>query len=65
MACACQNCGNNYKIDVTIPNSLWEEIKPKEKSIGSGLLCGICIFKRIEILDRYDTYNLNMTEEDE
>jgi len=46
--CRCQICGSNFKIDILIPDELWEIIKPKNKPKGAGLLCGSCIFRRLE-----------------
>lgn len=49
MSCKCQLCGKQYKIDVMIPNDLWEFfVKPKNKPRGSGLICGSCIMKKLE-----------------
>jgi len=53
MSCTCQDCGNTYKVDLLIPDYLWEEIKPPNKQVGSGLLCCICIAKAIEGKDEY------------
>lgn len=53
MSCICQQCKKDYKVDLYVPDVLWEEIKPKEKPEGSGLLCGSCIMKRIEQLNNY------------
>lgn len=53
MSCTCQGCGSKFKVDVLISDDLWEKIKPKGKSEGNGLLCGCCIFKRIESLNEY------------
>lgn len=30
MSCTCQDCGNQYKVDLVIPDELWEKIKPME-----------------------------------
>jgi hypothetical protein len=46
--CVCQGCGTNYTVDFVVPDDLWEEIKPENKQIGAGLLCGSCIAGRIE-----------------
>lgn len=46
--CICQECGKLYKIDVIVPDKIWNQIKPHGKPEGAGLLCGLCIFKRIE-----------------
>uniref|UniRef100_A0A6M3K851 Uncharacterized protein n=1 Tax=viral metagenome TaxID=1070528 RepID=A0A6M3K851_9ZZZZ len=58
MSCKCQGCGNRYKVDLIIPDDLWEKIKPKEKPKGAGLLCGSCIMKKIEAFDKYDVWQL-------
>jgi hypothetical protein len=59
MTCKCQNCRNLYKVDLIIPNDLWEkEIKPNNKPEGSGLLCGSCIMNKIENLNKYASYCL-------
>ena len=43
----CQYCGKKYKVDLMIPNKLWKKIYPNKD--GSGLLCGECIIKRVEM----------------
>jgi hypothetical protein len=48
MSCVCQRCGNKYKVDIIIPDELWEQIKPQHKPIGAGLLCGNCIVDALE-----------------
>ena len=48
MSCKCQGCGNRYKVDLLIPDNLWEKIKPEGQPKGSGLLCGHCIVNRLE-----------------
>lgn len=60
MSCKCQNlkCGKQFKVDLDIPNDLWEKIKPVGKPKGAGLLCGSCIMERIENLGEYDYWNL-------
>jgi hypothetical protein len=45
--CECQRCGRRYKLDVTVPDHIWEKIKPLGPP-GSGLLCGQCIVWRVE-----------------
>ena len=56
--CTCQACGIKYTIDIIIPDELWERIKPKDKEVGAGLLCGSCIMKRLENILGYSAYNL-------
>ena len=58
MSCKCQECGRQYKVDLLIPNDLWEKIKPAGKPEGAGLLCGSCIMDRIEDLGEYNFYVL-------
>lgn len=47
--CTCQGCGRRYRVDVMVPDALWEEIKPEGKPVGAGLLCGPCIVDRLEV----------------
>lgn len=56
MSCTCQECHRLYKVDLIVPDDLWEKIKPSGKSKGTGLLCGSCIMDQIEILDEYDAF---------
>lgn len=58
MSCKCQGCGKQYKVDIIVPDDLWEIIKPKGKPVGSGLLCGGCIMKKIEEQNEYDGWIL-------
>jgi hypothetical protein len=48
MSCTCQRCGKKYGIDLDVPDDIWDEIRPKGKSKGSGLLCGHCILYELE-----------------
>lgn len=50
--CQCQDCGKIYTVDILNPDDLWEEIKPPAKPEGSGLLCGVCIVKRLDIIKK-------------
>lgn len=56
--CTCQECGNKYMVDIIVPDDIWEEIKPYGKPKGSGLLCGQCIFRKIENLKRFSSFQL-------
>lgn len=58
MSCKCQNCNKQFKVDLNIPNKLWEKIKPKGKPKGGRLLCGKCIMERIEKISDYDYWDL-------
>ena len=60
--CICQGCGSKFQVDVLIPDSLWERIKPIDKSDTAGLLCGACIFARIESLGEFGMLNLTKAE---
>ena len=59
MSCKCQKCGRQYKVDLLIPDELWEKIKPINKLTGAGFLCGSCIMKKIESMNNYDAWYLN------
>ena len=50
MSCICQQCGRNYRVDLIVPDDVWEKIKPDGKAKGAGLLCGACILNKIEAL---------------
>jgi hypothetical protein len=59
--CKCQYCGKPFKVDINIPDDLWEQIKPIGKPVGAGLLCGHCIMHCIESMDEYDSFDLRRT----
>ena len=52
MSCTCQSCGRKYKVDLLVPNRIWEKIRPEGKPKRGGLLCGICIIERVEVLNK-------------
>lgn len=58
MSCKCQDCGEQYKVDLSIPSDLWKVIKPQNKPSGAGLLCGSCIMKKIEQMGEYAVLTL-------
>ena len=58
MSCKCQSCRKQYKVDLIIPDDLWEKIKPEGKPEGAGLLCGSCNMKKIEASNKYDVWQL-------
>jgi len=58
MSCKCQGCGKQYRIDVGVPDEVWERIKPSGKAQGAGLLCGSCIMARLEAMGVYGSYEL-------
>jgi len=58
MSCKCQNCEKHFKVDLLIPNKLWEKIKPVSKPCGGGLLCGKCIMDKIENMGDYNSFEI-------
>lgn len=54
MSCQCQECKTQYKIDLLVPEELWKKINK-----GRNLLCGSCIMKELEALDRYNYFFLS------
>ena len=52
MCCLCQDCGTEYRIDLIIPDKYWKVIRPKIIE-DAGLLCGLCIMKRLELVSTY------------
>ena len=56
--CRCQKYGKKYKVDLNVPDELWEKIKPEGKPEGAGLLCGSCIMERIESISDYSAWDL-------
>ena len=65
IGCKCQSCGKQYRVDLLIPDELWEKIKPQDKSKGAGLLCGLCIMKKIEQFKNYGVYRMKEIESQE
>lgn len=61
--CTCHKCGRKYKVDIIVPDEIWEKIKPAGKARGAGLLCGPCIAEKLETLDRFVAYHLINSEE--
>lgn len=62
MSCKCQECGKLFKVDLMVPDNIWEKIKPETKESGGGLLCASCIMKKIEEISDYDYWNLIKSE---
>lgn len=58
MSYKCQACRRLYKIDLLIPDELWEKIKPNGKHSGAGLLCGGCIIERLERIKGYNAVRI-------
>lgn len=55
----CQECNRRYKIDLIVPDELWEKIKPSNKPEGAGLLCGSCIMKRLELISGFRSLHID------
>jgi len=60
LSCICQQCGKNYRIDLILPDDIWEKIKPDNKPEGGGLLCGSCIMYKLELLGKYSAISGNI-----
>ena len=58
MSCKCQNCNQQYKVDIIIPDDLWKQIKPKDGYDDTGMLCGKCITQKLEDLNIYSAFEL-------
>lgn len=57
--CTCHKCGEKYKVDILVSDELWKKIRPdKARPVESGLMCGVCIFKSIEALNKFDSFSL-------
>ncbi len=59
MSCKCQKCGKQYKVDINVPNEIWDKINPEGKLEGDGMLCGSCIMEAIEKFNEYGAYFLS------
>ena len=58
--CTCQSCGVIFYKDLIVPDDIWEEIKPRGKPIGSGLLCPSCQIYRVIKLDKVKCLRLTV-----
>ena len=65
MPCKCQDCGNDYFVDLMLPNELWEKIKPEGKEEGAGLLCGACIMKRLDAIGHHEVVYYSVVRNDD
>lgn len=57
MACKCQKCRREYKLDLLIPDKIWENITPSKNKEG-GLLCPSCIVIELEKIYGYSMFKL-------
>lgn len=53
MSCMCQECNWCFRLDLNIPDELWELIKPSK-----GLLCGSCIMIKLQKIFEYSAFEL-------
>jgi len=58
MACKCQKCGNEYKLDLLIPDEIWSKIT-LSKNKEAGLLCPVCIVTELEKIYGYSMFKLS------
>jgi hypothetical protein len=65
MSCTCHNCGRKYKVDLIVPNDIWNQIRPIGSKGEGGLLCPVCIAKRLELLEEYDYWFLTKENKEE
>jgi hypothetical protein len=56
--CICVECGHRYTMDVLVDDALWDNIK----TATGGLLCPVCIVKRIGRLG-FSSYSLVNTDD--
>ncbi|MCK5603293.1 hypothetical protein KAR91_15525 [Candidatus Pacearchaeota archaeon] len=59
MSCKCQLCEKQYRVDLIIPDNVWEKIKPDGKANGAALLCGACIMNKIESFGEYGVIRID------
>jgi len=64
--CRCQGCGIGFKVDLIVPDNIWNKIRyqPTNPPEAANLLCGICIMHRIEALNEYDYWELRKPAND-
>jgi hypothetical protein len=62
MPCICQNCGEDFKVDLLLPDDLWNRIRPFGKQEGAGLLCGPCIMAHIEALGAHGALRVEIID---
>ena len=62
MSCICQQCKKNYRVDLIVPDNVWEKIKPEGKAKGAGLLCGSCMLNKIEAFGKYGVIRADNVE---
>ena len=59
MSCICQQCKKDYRIDLNIPDRIWERIKPVGEAYGNGALCGPCIMNKLEAYGKYGVIHVD------
>ena len=56
--CKCHSCKKFYKVDIMVPEDIWDKIRPEGSTRGAGLLCGSCIMERIKSNSNFSAYKL-------
>lgn len=56
--CKCQRCGRDFRVDLNVPDELWDNIAPPDKPRGAGLLCGPCIMAALEDMRLFLAFRL-------
>lgn len=57
MACKCQKCGKEYKLDLLNPDEVWCKIIPSNNK-EAGLLCPFCSVTELEKIYEYLMFKL-------
>src|SRR5690349_20235604 len=55
--CACQLCGNRFKVDVNVSDDLWQQVSGSKE-----MVCGLCVLRAVEKLDEFASYDLIDTD---
>jgi len=56
IGCICQECGTQFKVDLMVPDYIWQQIVPIGKE--GRLFCGACIMRKIETISDYAAWRL-------
>lgn len=56
--CTCHLCRLVYRVDVLVPDDVWQKIKPDDKPDGAGLICGPCILRLLEARGEFGAFRL-------
>lgn len=56
--CTCHGCGQTFRVDIMVPDDIWDRIRPPHKPAGAGLLCPTCIVQRIEATEDFAAFEM-------